>query len=178
MMLPLLTQTSLSSCHCLATCQQSGCKSRAPILSNLIDSDVTSLTKPSVVRCQNTSQHTEPALVVVVHSSCIEVVQLKIPPAADNFATMCPCLSPFTLLVLCISTSGRLNVFAQKAVIKRITYPSYSFRCSFRPRRICRVESLEHIMCILFPTICLLLLLICMFTACRVAVGEGVNNTL
>ena len=109
MTLPLNTQTSLSSCHCLTTCQQSGCRNTVPILHNFIDSGAMWMTKPSIVRYHSTSQHTEPALMLVVHLSCTDILHSE-KNVVDSVATTSPSLSLCLFLVTWRSQSGRLKV--------------------------------------------------------------------
>lgn len=130
-MLSLITKTSLISCYCLSTCQQSSCRSTAPILHSFIVRGVIPMTKPFIVRCQSTSQHTEPASMLVVRSSCTDVLQLDL-----DWNLCCwqcckykPIFVSISLAYLRLSQSGPLKIIPIKAVIKRITYPSYSYRC-------------------------------------------------
>ncbi len=149
MTLPLIIQISLNSCHGFTTCQQSVCKSTAPILHSFIDNAVTSMTKPYIV-CHTTSQHKEPALVLLVHSSCTDILQLE-----NHVIDMVPTASPFLSFVYC-RYCRCLKVIPKKQ--SSSTLPTQATHTDCYVQCICRFHCHRHIMCMLFPTICLLLL--------------------
>ena len=99
-MLSLITKTSLISCYCLSTCQQSSCRSTAPILHSFIVSGVIPMTTPFIVRCQSTSQHTEPASMLVVHRRSAIGLGLKL-----MLLTMLQVQADICLHFFCLSSS-------------------------------------------------------------------------